>query len=279
MRLFCAMLIMAAVVGCGPIPAGEPNSKLIITPTSIGKALPTPAIPLSQVKGLLGDTPKNDAETLKIYAQSFANLVFKTEWGGPNEYIRKWNESPVYYRFDDDIQNDQKAAARKAFNMVSELIGIEIEKADRIKGHIRIATGAEWEIRAGCAGTFDEIGESHRIKGKIFYQFYPKGFVSDGTIRYGMMIWGREAVEYGAPLDVCAIEELSQMFGILAESELVKYSKWRDKPADKAKSLTVHDGIILRTLYDNRIKPGMHKDQAMPIVRMIIKELLEELNK
>ena len=44
------------------------------------------------------------------------------------------------------------------------------------------------------------------------------------------------------------------------------------------RSPTWHDVIMLRTLYDRRIKPGMHEDQAMPIVRVIIAELLEELN-
>ena len=44
------------------------------------------------------------------------------------------------------------------------------------------------------------------------------------------------------------------------------------------RSPTWHDVIMLRTLYDRRIKPGMHEDQALPIVRVIIAELLEELN-
>ena len=44
------------------------------------------------------------------------------------------------------------------------------------------------------------------------------------------------------------------------------------------RSLTWHNVIMLRTLYDRRIKPGMPEDQAMPIVRVIIAELLAELN-
>ena len=40
--------------------------------------------------------------------------------------------------------------------------------------------------------------------------------------------------------------------------------------------LSVNDKIALRTLYDDRIKPGMWRDEALPVAREIIAELVEE---
>ena len=77
----------------------------------------------------------------------------------------------------------------------------------------------------------------------------------------------------------CFHEDVSQamgLFGDLAESEESMFRSEAEN--DKWPTFTWHDVIMLRTLYDQRIKPGMPEDQAMPIVRVIIAELLAELN-
>ena len=38
-----------------------------------------------------------------------------------------------------------------------------------------------------------------------------------------------------------------------------------------------HDRVILKTLYDKRLKPGMDANEANPIVRQIIAELIVEM--
>ncbi len=45
--------------------------------------------------------------------------------------------------------------------------------------------------------------------------------------------------------------------------------------ADTVFELTEADKILLRTLYDPRLKPGMTKAEAMPIARQIIAEQMQ----
>lgn len=74
-------------------------------------------------------------------------------------------------------------------------------------------------------------------------------------------------------------EDISQALGLYGDNALVKESMYRSQAENHLwPKRTWHDVIMLRTLYDRRIFPGMHEDQAMPIVRVIIAELLDELN-
>ena len=83
----------------------------------------------------------------------------------------------------------------------------------------------------------------------------------------------------GDSLSGCFYEDISQALGFYGDEAWTNESMYRsESEIDNWISLTWHDVIILRTLYDKRLKPGMHLSQALPIVRVIIGELLEELN-
>ncbi len=46
----------------------------------------------------------------------------------------------------------------------------------------------------------------------------------------------------------------------------------------RPESLTINDKILVRTLYDPRIKPGMRRQQAVNMARKIITELIAAIN-
>ena len=46
---------------------------------------------------------------------------------------------------------------------------------------------------------------------------------------------------------------------------------------DRVAAMTPADQILLRTLYDRRLTPGMARDDARPIFRQIIAELVASL--
>jgi hypothetical protein len=74
----------------------------------------------------------------------------------------------------------------------------------------------------------------------------------------------------------CFYEYISQSLGLWRDLALTPESMYRSHDENKLwPRPTWHDVIMLRTLYDPRIKPGMPEDQAMPIVCVIIAELLE----
>ena len=47
--------------------------------------------------------------------------------------------------------------------------------------------------------------------------------------------------------------------------------------ADRVFALTPADRILLRTLYDPRLSAGMAREEALPIVRIIVGELMPSL--
>lgn len=70
------------------------------------------------------------------------------------------------------------------------------------------------------------------------------------------------------------LEEISQGFGPINDTEIVHPSVWSDNRPTFDR-LPLNDQIVLRALYDPALTPGMPKDQAMRLVRDIIPRLVE----
>lgn len=69
----------------------------------------------------------------------------------------------------------------------------------------------------------------------------------------------------------CIHEELAQALGLFNDSLDARPSIFNDD--EEFALLTYHDELLLRILYDPRLKPGMNAAEAMPIVREIALEL------
>jgi len=70
----------------------------------------------------------------------------------------------------------------------------------------------------------------------------------------------------------CIHEEIAQGLGLANDSPFARPSIFNDD--EEFALLTQHDGLLLRILYDPRLRPGMTEAEAAPIVRRIAAELL-----
>lgn len=70
----------------------------------------------------------------------------------------------------------------------------------------------------------------------------------------------------------CIHEEIAQGLGLPNDSPRARPSIFNDD--DEFALLTHHDELLLKMLYDPRLKPGMTADQARPVVQIIVRELL-----
>ncbi len=70
----------------------------------------------------------------------------------------------------------------------------------------------------------------------------------------------------------CIHEELAQGMGLANDSRDARPSIFNDD--DEFALLTNHDELLLKMLYDPRLKPGMRADEAAPITRIIARELV-----
>ena len=65
----------------------------------------------------------------------------------------------------------------------------------------------------------------------------------------------------------CIHEEVAQGLGVGNDSPSARPSIFNDD--DEFALLTTHDELLLRILYDPRLRPGMTKDEALPIAAEI----------
>ena len=95
---------------------------------------------------------------------------------------------------------------------------------------------------------------------------------ADDRIVFGMVMMGSEL----GPLmrSSCLQEELVQALGLGNDHSDVRPSIFNDD--EEFALMTRHDEYLLRILYDPRLTSGMSADEAMPIVRQIIRELRPE---
>jgi len=71
----------------------------------------------------------------------------------------------------------------------------------------------------------------------------------------------------------CIIEEITQALGLDADTDILQPSIMSDT-IPLIDRQPMNDKIMVRTLYDKRLKSGMTRDEVMPIVRKIIPELV-----
>lgn len=69
----------------------------------------------------------------------------------------------------------------------------------------------------------------------------------------------------------CIHEELAQGLGLANDSPAARPSIFNDD--EEFGLLTTHDELLLRMLYDRRLRPGMTPEEAAPIARVIATEL------
>lgn len=258
LSLFCAALLF----GCSSNFV-EPDIYYLTPPTQVGTAPPTPTMPLSAIKGIKGKVPSASPATAEKYAKNFESLAFQSERGDSFWWVTKWNK-PIWYfglSMPKELRNDFWHAA----NVLSHITGLQFTERNPYNV----------EVRLGSGQFLKTLGDERHCFAT--YQIDKYGAVERAIIYVGLSFDSERRSE-------CAIEELSQILGPINDTTLVEESLWRPHSRIGLFSsktyhwLTWHDAIILRVLYNERIKPGMHRDEAMPIVRELIAKELKALN-
>lgn len=101
-----------------------------------------------------------------------------------------------------------------------------------------------------------------------------KGKDDSGRLSGGFLIITKELDEES--IRHCLLAEITQAFGLYANSEIFQPSIFSDW-VENIEKLPINDKILIRTLYDKRIKPGMPREEAMKIAREIIPDLVAKV--
>jgi hypothetical protein len=93
-----------------------------------------------------------------------------------------------------------------------------------------------------------------------------------GRITRAVVIIPVDRARARGKLPACVVEELTQVLGLPNDSEKVFPSVFNDRSIDDF--LTGLDVLLLKMLYDPRIKPGMDLATTRPLAQQIATELI-----
>lgn len=249
--LSAGLFLSLLAAGC------QTATKTLNPPKRIGISTPTPSKPLSSLTWPTGIRPGNSPADIDLMTRAFDQYVFETEWNGPAPWIVKGGGAYPYWLVEDFRSAEVRASIKEISVQLEEATGQIISEASaEPEGRIRII------VSVGKTGSRKHCHFSTKRYG-------------DGTLSRAVIYIGPDYPD----MRHCLVEELSQILGSSNDISLIEDSLWRPKEVETARGLTWSDAVILRALYDERLKPGMSRAAALPVVRIIISELLEELNR
>ncbi|MFK7943295.1 MAG: DUF2927 domain-containing protein [Paracoccaceae bacterium] len=243
-----------------------------------------------QAKGhLRTDTAPADARvTLPRLSRTFEDVVFQYEFHFKdgkmvNERIAKplkrWRGNIRYKFTGDAVTAQDRSDVRDLTTEISALTGLTFQQVDgRHDMLISIAT------RKGRRDVSKALGAARMPTYRKRYDLWRRtpSWVCGATLSADHMDAGRlifAHVFMGAEVTgllrkACLHEEIVQALGLTNDSDAARPSIFNDD--QEFALMTEHDAMLLRALYDPRLRPGMSADEAMPTVRQVLSRVMSE---
>ncbi|MGH7003479.1 MAG: DUF2927 domain-containing protein [Alphaproteobacteria bacterium] len=193
-----------------------------------------------------------------ILVRQFERVAFSSEFGGQYRAGRliRW-DGPITVRITGHAPDRFRIEVERQLSELRQLSGLAIDfAAGTAEGAAPTMTiefsnsrgGTTFDPKAPCRTLLWETGFAIR-RVQIYIAPYP-----DELRRH------------------CIAEELTQALGLADDSPLVRDSIFND--ASSRQRIAPWDALMVRILYDPRLKPGMHRTEAMLLARRIIAEQL-----
>lgn len=185
--------------------------------------------------------------------------------------LRRWR-GPLRYRiYGGGVTSADRAEVRQLMDRVAALTGLEVSESVS-NPNFRILITVPGERDAVSAG-LTSFGEQYRKAFEYWRRhsevvcIFQNGFDANNgnDIVAALAVIGSETT--GILRRACLHEEIVQALGLINDDSRVRPSIFNDD-AEFA-LLTDHDQLLLRILYDPRLKAGMTADEAIPIVKTI----------
>ena len=154
----------------------------------------------------------------------------------------------------------------RAFDEIQELTGRRFVERKSDNPPFVITARNRKDFRSTIPAGFPDADEIARTS--ACFALYLQQ--SAGTIDRVVIVIGADISE--ARRRHCIQEEIVQSFGLVADACRYRPSLFCE--ADRhLTGMTPTDRLLLKTLYDPRLKAGMTETEAMPIVRTVLREL------
>ena len=211
-----------------------------------------------------------DIEKLLV---NFEQVVFVDEYDDERKYnyIRKWTD-PIKIGLFGDKATYYRATVEDYSTTLSSLTGLSIEVLGRDHKNFN------FEIHFVPWDDMEKLAEPHSPNPEwletiiedsscLFIYHRNKTF----EIKHAFVFVSID--EPVKDIKSCLLEEMTQALGFPNDSDIVQpsiFNQW-----DHLQHLTMNDQILVRTLYDKRLKAGMQKGIALQYARNILDELIK----
>ncbi|MEM0923118.1 MAG: DUF2927 domain-containing protein [Pseudomonadota bacterium] len=196
--------------------------------------------------------------------------------------IRRWG-GPIRYAVYGILGETDRIALAEVTERISRASGIAMTPT-------RDPAAADWNLGIYVFG-YDERrafldhlrGDGDEALHALFAGLFSDEVICSGTMLRRTDESGNLTAEFGHALVFiraelpdtlrrsCIEEELAQGMGLIRDDDGVRPSLFNED--EEFALMTLHDEMLMRILYDPRLKPGMTKEEAMPIVHRIAAEL------
>lgn len=265
----CLILMLAA---CAGNVSPEAYSRLTESLLSKGhlRVDPSPADAPYDVAGL---------------ARNFHDVTFSYEFQFDGDRIvrqrlekplKRWSGEIRYKLTGDAVTADDAREVAALTSRIGELTGLRfIRSNDRHDMLISIASpsGRDEISRHLAARNMPEYRQRYDIwrktRGWLCGVTLSASKADPGRLVFAHIFIGSEIT--GLLRKSCLHEEITQSLGLTNDSDRARPSIFNDD--QEFAVLTEHDEMLLRLLYDPRLRTGMSADEAMPIARQILDDL------
>ncbi|MGF1563119.1 MAG: DUF2927 domain-containing protein [Geminicoccaceae bacterium] len=259
-RLAVAAYLLSFGLFAGPSALAEPAP----APRPVAQAQPELGIPavLDRPADLLEDTRMWRDRLLAVFDEGVLSDEAKRERG-----IVKWTK-PVDVSIRGDAADRHAEALYDLLDELSALTGVTTDL------HVNQNWAGDIDIYITDLDFYRPFFLTSDHSGKELFTCAAMPWHQDGVLRRSTI-----KINAGAVGDVtawaCVLEEVVQSFGLMGE-------------VDGETDTILHDGIgyahlgivdrvLIRTLYDARLRPGMSRQHALPVAREIIGEQLKRV--
>ena len=194
--------------------------------------------------------------------------------------LERWEGIIRYRLIGDGVRGSDFVKMQMLTEQLSELTGLQFVRTNgRADMIISIATPAgretisHWLGKSGLSVYKERYDIWRRTPGWLCGATLASDPQRPGVLRQAHIFL---AAEHSGTRESCLEEEIAQSLGLSNDSDAAP-SIFNDD--QRSTRLTEHDKILLQTLYDPRLRAGMHQGQAMPLVTEIVREMLGRVPK
>lgn len=204
--------------------------------------------------------------------KAFFEIAYKNEYRPGLSKLKRWNREikykVMYFKFSPPFEVGENLVDDQ-FKDLSDITAVSIVKSNKKPNFRIIFTKREYygeAIQKYTKTKIKNIDTESNCLLSLKHRHYQ-------LVKATVIIPVDHAMEYGL-LPACVVEELTQSMGLPNDSEWVNPSVANDESVSQL--LTGLDYLMLKILYDKRLKIGMDTEQSSPIVDKILQDFEQQ---